>query len=188
MPVTARVTSHNIVGPFLPWRPGFFLPQNFRATIYDDEVPYDIEMDVTVSLKSGPQVTSVRLTQREGGEPITPRAFRQARLGLYVETAATMCAYTAKDLGNGTIAYSPRLSMEPIPVQTVEGRRSGPLSTEFLRRVATAYRSEMESPEGGKKSPREAVRRAIGSGSPATASRWIAAARAAGLLDPTTDD
>jgi len=183
----------------------FALPERFSATITPAEQHAPICHLGLVVEYGRPVCEQLRLERRPGGPPITGTELRDVKLADYVrratdellrellatENPSGPVTVTVTDFGTATLDSEPfdaghaavrvgGLTLTPgYRAQTRAPRRPGPVSDAVLRDVAAVYREALLVRAG----PTNAVRDGLGV-SRATAGRWVAMARARGLLGP----
>jgi hypothetical protein len=157
----------------------FVVPQRFTATGASADV--GVKLTVETDDHGVARCTAIELRQLDGGEPITgatlrklPSPTRLMREALAVaagEVRALPDGGARADFGGHDVADFERHVRRP--------RRGSPLSDEELDRVAKVYRAALDRDEPATQAVADELHLAR-----STAARWVAKARARGILGP----
>ena len=161
------------------------LPARFKAEATGDDLPYRVTLTGVATVEDGAQWEEVVVSRVEGGPPVTSAGVRAVPFGrilrLAVEGFAEEVVRTPTDAAGGRAL--PLTGGTPLVDEVLHRRRRWLLTDEHLREVAAVYRQGSKLPPAGLPAPTEAVRKHFGVPHP-TAARWVATARARGLLEP----
>lgn len=172
-------------GPLVPWRPGYFLPAYWQATVDGPDLSYLVELEFVVG-DNGPSCRAVRFIAREGGIEISPREIRHVPVGRCVQLAIGAVAKVedqAPPRPGARLSYGGERpgTYAPAGVEAFKLARPSDSRTKDarLREVAEIYKAAEES---GK--PTQAVQDALYM-SYSTAARLVGEARRRGFLPPS---
>jgi hypothetical protein len=154
----------------VPWQRGLFLPARFGATVASD--PFVIVLEIEVRDRR-PVCVAVSV-RREGAGPVTTRDLRMLHLTHYLALAAGAAAMRGAR-GEGIVTLEPAVGEMIVQREDVQRLGRAKVDEGRLRETAEVYRS-------ASRARRRAVERHFGV-SPATAARYIAAARARDYLE-----
>lgn len=171
---------------FTPWRDDLYLPKQWKSEVHDQSVPYVVTLDVVVEAYE-PNLESVTFSRKEGGPFVAPRVLRQARLSEYLGQAATLVAFRATLLPDGS-----GLNLEPthnigdshVMVDEFSGAgRRGRLTDGFLASIGEVYNAAVAR---GSRTPRKAVQedprwKPVAT---QTAANWVRVAKDRGFIPP----
>lgn len=170
----------------VPWKDGLVLPAQVSVEIIDDDLPYRIEFMMRAERRRPREATRLNCTALA----VTPLSedgivvatdLRAIKLSRYLAYAASAAALTVEDLGTGALSLEPAAAAE-VKKADVTRRRSA-ITDDLLREVARVY---LEGRPSGK--PRIAVQDRFPDKSTPTVARWIAAAKAKGLITPDSKE
>ena len=144
MAVTAEPEFDPACGTYISWSGGFSLPETFGALVRDDDLPWDIRLEVFVEQDGIAKCTSLTIevpdgtTIDEAWEPVTPAGFRRVRLSACLEAACIAAAIAAHRAPDRAMHLARRKGAAPLPrpARPIRGRRT---PDEFFRGVAHAY-------------------------------------------------
>jgi hypothetical protein len=98
MAVTAEPEFDPACRTYISWSGGFSLPETFVALVRDDDLPWDIRLEIFVEQDGIARCTSLTIEVPEGTtideawEPVTPSGFRGVRLSACLEAACLAAA------------------------------------------------------------------------------------------------
>jgi hypothetical protein len=161
MAVTAEPEFDPACGTYISWSGGLSLPETFGALIRDDDMPWDVRLEVFVEQDGIAKCTSLTIevpegtTIDEGWEPVTPSGFRRVRLSVHLEAACAAAAVTPHRARGKAMQLAEPDGDAPVPrprpARPIRGRRT---PDEFLRGVAHAYLEATKStPSRGQTRP-----------------------------------
>lgn len=165
--------------------PGLVIRSSFELRIDREDLPYTVVLNVGVA-DGVPTCEAVRCYRRAGGLAVTTAGMRQVPVDRLMTEAILRLPLVApaRDAGK---QWSYRPDPEAVQQALARSRRRVGMTPELLHEVAEVYRAAMAS-HTERHRPTEAVRehfsRQLGTEvEPRRASRWVTAARRAGLLD-----
>jgi hypothetical protein len=164
--------------PFVPWRPGYYLPPHFTTILDGEGLPYLLELDFVT--QDGPECRAVRFHARDDGESISARGIREIPLGEAIGESIGLAAAPVEERDGQLIVNLPAKSRTG---EAFKLARERGVSDRKLREVAAIYRAAHEKPT-------QAVQRhpAFAPISYSTAARWVMEARRRGFLPPARPD
>ena len=162
MAITAEPEIDPACRTYISWSGGFSLPETFGALVRDDDLPWDVRLEVFVEHDGIAKCTSLTIEVPEGTtideawEPVTPSGYRRVRLSVYLEAACIAAAVTPRRARGRAMQLAEPDGDAPVsrprPARPIRGRRT---PDEFLRGVAHAYLEATQSVP--RRHPRPAV-------------------------------